>query len=142
MSEELGIKAKKADFSAWYAEAVKKCDIADQRYNVKGFIVYMPWGMFLINRITDALSARLVRTGHKPVSFPVVIPESSLRKEAEHVKSFENEVFWVTHAGDNKLEERLLLRPTSETAFYPLYSLWIRTYKDPPPQNFPPSPFY
>lgn len=142
MSEELGLREKKADYGEWYLEVLKKCDIIDQRYNVKGFIVYMPWGMFLIEKIINALSAKLVAKGHKPVSFPVVIPESNLRKEAEHVKSFEKEVFWITHAGENKLEERLLLRPTSETAFYPLYSLWIRSYKDLPLKLFQSAQIY
>ncbi len=142
MSEDLGITVKKADFGEWYLEVVKKCQIIDQRYNVKGFVVYMPWGMFLIDKITQALYGKLVETGHKPVSFPVVIPESNLKKEAEHVKSFEKEVFWITHAGENKLDERLLLRPTSETAFYPLYALWIRSYKDLPLKLFQTAQIY
>lgn len=132
MSEELGIQSKKHDFSEWYLEVVRKCGIIDQRYPVKGFPVYLPWGMFLVKRVTRALEDGLERTAHKPVTFPVVIPESNLAKEKEHVKGFEKEVFWVTHAGENKLDERLFLRPTSETAMYPMYALWIRSHTDLP----------
>ncbi len=132
MSSELGIKSKKIHFSEWYLEAVKKCGIIDQRYPVKGFPVYMPWGMFVTKQVIHSLENELEKAGHKPVNFPVVIPESSLKKEKEHVKGFEKEVFWITHAGENKLEERLFLRPTSETAMYPMYSLWIRSHADLP----------
>jgi len=132
MSEELGVQTKKSDFGEWYLEVIDKCSIVDKRYPVKGFPIYMPWGMFLVRQVTQALETELEKTGHKPVNFPVVIPESSLKKEKEHVKGFENEVFWITHAGENKLSERLFLRPTSETAFYPMYSLWIRSYSDLP----------
>src|SRR3989338_3801904 len=132
MSEELGITAGKSDFGKWYLEVVRKCGIIDQRYPVKGFPVYMPWGMFVTKQVIHSLENELEKTGHKPVNFPVVIPESSLKKEKEHVKGFEKEVFWITHAGENKLEERLFLRPTSETAMYPMYSLWIRSHADLP----------
>jgi len=132
VSEELGITVPKKNFGEWYLEVVKKAGLADQRYPVKGFPVYMPWAMFMIKRITRMFEEEFERTGHEPAGFPVVIPESSLKKEKEHVKSFEKEVFWITHAGKNKLEERLFLRPTSETAIYPMYSLWIRTYQDLP----------
>lgn len=132
MSEELGISVKKSDFAKWYLEAVKKCGIIDQRYPVKGFPVYMPWGMFLTKQVIQALEKELENTGHKPVNFPVVIPEENLKKEKEHVKGFEKEVFWITHAGENKLDERLFLRPTSETAMYPMYALWIRSHMDLP----------
>jgi prolyl-tRNA synthetase len=132
MSEELGIKAGKTDFGKWYLEVIDKCGILDKRYPVKGFPIYMPWGMFIIRQIAAALEKELERNGHRPVNFPVIIPESSLKKEKEHVKGFENEVFWITHAGNNELDERLFLRPTSETAFYPMYSLWIRSYTDLP----------
>ncbi|HLD49396.1 MAG TPA: proline--tRNA ligase [archaeon] len=132
MSEELGISAKRSDFSEWYNEIVRKCGIMDIRYPVKGFPVYMPWGMFMIKQVSSALERELEATGHFPVNFPVLIPEKNLQKEKEHVKGFEKEVFWITHAGENKLDERLFLRPTSETAFYPMYSLWIRSHADLP----------
>ena len=75
---------------------------------------------------------KLEKTGHEQVLFPTVIPEKNFVKEAEHVEEFAPEVFWITQAGDKKLEERLALRPTSETAMYQMYSLWIRSYKDLP----------
>lgn len=128
MSEELGMTVSKKDFGEWYLEVIQKAGITDQRYPVKGFPAYLPWGVFLIRDVTKMIETELEKTGHGPVAFPVVIPESNLTKEKEHVKGFEGEVFWITHAGHNKLEERLFLRPTSETAFYPLYSLWVRTH--------------
>lgn len=132
MSEQEGIKTNKENFGEWYLEIVRKCDIIDQRYPVKGFPVYMPWAMFIIKEIYKAYETKLEKTGHVPVTFPVVIPKANLSKEKEHVKGFENEVFWITHAGQNELEEPLFLRPTSETAIYPMYALWIRSHKDLP----------
>lgn len=132
MAEELGIKSGKDNFSEWYSEVVTKAGIIDQRYPIKGFPVYMPWGTFLIRHVAKMLEDGLEKTGHEPVNFPVMIPEANLSKEKEHVRGFEKEVFWITHAGDNQLEERLFLRPTSETAFYPMFSLWIRSYNDMP----------
>jgi prolyl-tRNA synthetase len=73
---------------------------------------------------------KLQEKGHKPYYFPSVIPEKNLLLEKEHVQGFEPEVFWVTHGGSTKLQEKLALRPTSETAFYQMFSLWIRSYKD------------
>ena len=129
MSEELGLSVKKPeDFGKWYLEVVKKAEVVDTRYGVKGFQVFMPLGMSTMKEITKLFEGALERNGHKPVLFPVVIPESALKKESEHIKGFEKEVFWITHAGKNKLEERICLRPTSETAMYPLYSIWIRSH--------------
>ena len=128
----LGITSGKENFSEWYSETVSKSGIIDQRYPVKGFPVYMPWGTFLVKHVVLMLESRLEAAGHEPVNFPVVIPEASLSKEREHVKGFEKEVFWITHAGENELEEKLFLRPTSETAFYPMFSLWIRSHTDLP----------
>ncbi len=123
---------KKTNMSEWYSRVLQEAGITDIRYGVKGFIVYMPYGMSIMKRIIKLFEDALDETGHKPILFPVVIPESNLRKESEHIKGFEGEVFWITHAGYTKLEERLALRPTSETAIYPLYSLWISSYKDLP----------
>ncbi len=75
-------------------------------------------------------------TGHKEVCFPLLVPESLFQKEADHIKGFGSEVFWVTHAGERELEERLLLRPTSETALYHIFSLWIRSHADLPLKTF------
>jgi prolyl-tRNA synthetase len=132
MGEELGITVPKKEFAKWYLEVIKKAEVVDQRYPVKGFPVYMPLGTKLIKSVTNLLEDELQKTGHEPVAFPVLIPEKNLQKEKEHVKGFQKEVFWITHAGDNELEERLFLRPTSETAIYPLYSLWVRSHHDLP----------
>lgn len=121
-------KRKKENFSEWYLELLEKAEVVDNRYNVKGFLVYLPTGMMLMRYIQRAIENGLDSTGHAPAMFPVVIPEGNLKKEKEHIKGFEAEVFWITHAGKNKLEERLCLRPTSETAMYPMYSLWIRSH--------------
>jgi prolyl-tRNA synthetase len=133
MSEELGIKTKKgSDFGKWYLEVINKAQVMDTRYGVKGFQVYMPTGALAIKEIQNLLERELQSTGHDPMMFPVVIGEGNLKKEADHIKGFSDEVFWITHAGKNKLEERLFLRPTSETAICPLYSLWIRSHVDLP----------
>jgi prolyl-tRNA synthetase len=92
----------------------------------------MPTAMTVIEEMYRMLETALKSTGHMPLHFPVVIPEAEFKKEAGHIKGFEEEVFWVTHAGKNKLEERLILRPTSETAMYPMYSLWVRSHQQLP----------
>ena len=123
---------KESNMSEWYDRVLLEANLIDIRYGVKGFIVYMPYGMMIMKNIIKLYEKELEETGHKPVLFPVVIPEENLRKEAEHITGFESEVFWITQAGKNRLEEKLALRPTSETAMYPLYSLWIKSYKDLP----------
>ncbi|MFH1623119.1 MAG: proline--tRNA ligase [Candidatus Aenigmatarchaeota archaeon] len=135
MAEEEGLTAKKADnFSEWYTQVVEKAELSDIRYNVKGFVVFRPWSVMAMELMYDALEAELQAKGHKPVWFPAVIPESNFRKEADHVKGFAAEVFWITEAGsqNEKLEERLALRPTSETAMYGMYALWVRSWRDLP----------
>jgi prolyl-tRNA synthetase len=133
MSEQLGITVKKEEnFSEWFSEVCLKAGLIDQRYNVQGFIVHRPWAMRIIKEIFKMLEKELESTGHEPVLFPTVIPEENFEKEKEHVEGFKPEVFWITEAGDNKLERRLALRPTSETAFYQMYSLWIRSWRDLP----------
>lgn len=116
------------NFSQWFDEILFNADILDNRYPVKGFAVYKTWGFKIIKRILQILEEKLDETGHIPMLFPVVIPEDAFAKESEHIKGFSSEVFWVTHAGDRELDRRLLLRPTSETAMYPMFSLWIRSH--------------
>ena len=128
-----GITAKKSEnFSEWYTQIIQKCELADLRYNVKGFLVFQPWSVLSMEKIYDFMESTLQRKNHKPYWFPTLIPESNLKKESSHIKGFTPEVFWVNEAGNNKLDERLALRPTSETAFYQMFSLWIRSYKDLP----------
>ena len=128
-----GISVKKNEnFSEWYTEVIQKNELADIRYNVKGFVVFQPWSVLCMEKMFGFLENALQRKGHKPYWFPTVIPEKNFKIESEHVKGFAPEVFWITEAGDDKLEEKLALRPTSETAFYQMWSLWIRSHKDLP----------
>ncbi len=122
----------KSDFSKWYSEILKTADLVDLRYNVKGFIVYRPWLMRMAKLLYRLWEAELEKRGHDPTLFPVVIPEENFEREKEHVKGFSPQVFWITEAGETKLEKKLALRPTSETAFYQMYSLWIRSHSDLP----------
>jgi len=128
-----GISVKKNEnFSQWYTEVIEKCELADIRYNVKGFLVFQPWSVLSMEKMYDYYEKALQKKGHKPYWYPTVIPEKNFKIEGEHVKGFTPEVFWVTEAGNDKFEEKLALRPTSETAFYQMWSLWIRSYKDLP----------
>ncbi len=135
MSDRLGLTVgKREDFSEWYTQVVQKAELADIRYNVKGFVVFRPWAVQTMNRMFQLLEVELERKGHLPVLFPALIPESNFQLEAEHIKGFLPEVFWVTESGGDseRLEERLALRPTSETAMYRMYSLWVRSWRDLP----------
>jgi prolyl-tRNA synthetase len=127
-NDEKGITAKKeSNFSEWYTEVVQKCELADLRYNVKGFLVFQPWSVLAMEKMYKLFEEELQRKGHKPYFFPTVIPEGNLKKESSHVAGFTPQVFWITSAGDDKFEERLALRPTSETAFYQMFGIWIRS---------------
>lgn len=124
---------KKGNFSEWYSEIVKKAELGDMRYNIKGFIVFQPWSVLSMEKMFDFFEETLQLKGHKPYWYPVVIPEKNFVMEKDHVEGFAPEVFWVTETGaGEKLEERMALRPTSETAFYQMFSIWIRSYKDLP----------
>ncbi len=123
---------KDEDFTSWYERVLLEAQIVDDRYPVKGFTVYMGWGYRIARGIARLLEERLEERGHQPVQFPVVIPEDAFMRESEHIEGFGASVFWITHAGDTRLERRLLLRPTSETAIYPLFKLWIRSHADLP----------
>ncbi|MFX0021951.1 MAG: proline--tRNA ligase [Candidatus Hermodarchaeota archaeon] len=125
--------SKEEDFSGWYTELINKAELADIRYNIKGFVVYREWATLTIRKMYKKTEDLLDKKGHLPLTMPSLIPESNFLIEAQHVEGFTPEVFWVTEAGSSgKLSERLALRPTSETALYPMYSLWIRSYKDLP----------
>ena len=120
------------NFTEWYEKVILEAQIADDRYPVKGFTVYMGWGYSIAKRVYQMLEAKLEETDHQPMQFPVVIPEEAFKREADHIEGFGAEVFWITHAGNNELERRLLLRPTSETAIYPMFNIWIRSHADLP----------
>jgi len=128
-----GLTVKKEEkFSEWFTQIIQKAELADLRYNVKGFLVFQPWSVLCMEKMYSYMEKALQKNQHKPYWFPTLIPESNLKKESTHISGFTPEVFWVTHGGNTKFEEKLALRPTSETAFYNMFSLWIRSYKDLP----------
>jgi prolyl-tRNA synthetase len=130
-------KVKKSDdFNEWYNEIVELADLCDKRYPIKGMNIWRPYGWKLMNHVDRLIRDEMILTNHQEVCFPLLIPESFFKKEEEHIEGFGKEVFWVTHAGANQLEERWLLRPTSETAMYPIFSLWIRSHTDLPLKTF------
>ncbi len=129
--------SKEDDFSGWYTELITKAELADIRYNIKGFVVYREWATITIRKMYKKTEDLLEEKGHLPLTMPSLIPESNFLLEADHVEGFAPEVFWVTEAGSSgKLTERLALRPTSETALYKMYSMWIRSYKDLPYKRY------
>jgi prolyl-tRNA synthetase len=128
-----GITVKKSeDFNEWYNQLVQKAELADLRYNVKGFVCYQPWSTITIKKMYRIYEDILERKGHLPLTMPSLIPEKNFLIESNHVEGFAPDVFWVTHFGDTKMEEKLALRPTSETALYQMYSYWVRSYRDLP----------
>lgn len=138
MSKKTGITVKKSEnFSEWYTQLVEKAELADVRYGVKGAIVYREWAQMSIERMFSAMSDALDKKDHMPICMPTLIPEKNFTIEADHVEGFTPEVYWVTeHGNGEKFEHKLALRPTSETAFYQMYSLWIRSYKDLPYKRY------
>ena len=131
MDEDAGALPKKQDFSEWYNEILWRAEIMDVRYPVKGLYVWFPYG-FAIRKFVYGRLRELLDRGHEETLFPLLIPEQEFMKEAEHIKGFEDEVYWVTHGGTTPLEVKLALRPTSETAIYPMYALWVRSHADLP----------
>ncbi|MCX6800701.1 MAG: proline--tRNA ligase [Candidatus Diapherotrites archaeon] len=123
---------KEKDSSEWFTWIIQEAKLADIRYGVKGFLVFQPWSVEPMELMYKYLEADLERRGHKKYWYPTLIPEKNFYLEKEHVEGFSPEVFWVEKGGETKLEERLALRPTSETAFYSMFSLWLRSYKDLP----------
>ncbi|MBU0957718.1 MAG: proline--tRNA ligase [Nanoarchaeota archaeon] len=124
--------SKEKDFSNWYTEIVKRAELADIESGVKGFLVFQPWSVLSMEKMFQHMESVLQRKAHKPYFYPTLIPEKNFHIEANHVKGFTPQVFWVTHAGKNKLEERYALRPTSETVFYKMFSKWIESYNQLP----------
>ena len=131
MDDDAGALPKKQDFSEWYNELLWRAEIMDVRYPVKGLYVWFPYG-FAIRKFVYGRLRELLDRGHEETLFPLLIPEQEFMKEAEHIKGFEDEVYWVTHGGTTPLEVKLALRPTSETAIYPMYALWVRSHADLP----------
>ncbi len=127
-----GMSAKKADnFDEWYTQVILKSEIADYS-PVSGCMVFRPSGYAIWENVQKEADAEFKRVGITNVYFPIFIPERLLKKEAEHVEGFAPEVAWVTHAGSSKLDERLAIRPTSETLMYDVVSKWVRSWRDLP----------
>ena len=119
------------DFSRWYTEVVRKAQLADYA-PVRGCMVIRPYGFALWENMQRLLDGRIKATGHQNAYFPLLIPESLLQLEADHIEGFAPECAWVTHGGNEKLEERLAIRPTSEAIIGRMYSRWIESYRDLP----------
>lgn len=119
------------DFSRWYIDVIKKADLMDYS-PVRGCIVFKPDGYEIWEHIQQELDRRFKETGHRNAYFPLFIPESFFQKEKEHVEGFNPELPWVTEAAGEKLEERLAIRPTSETMIGHMYEKWIQSYRDLP----------
>jgi prolyl-tRNA synthetase len=125
------ITPQNEDFSRWYIDVIKKADLMSYS-PVRGCIVFKPDGYEIWEAIQRELDSRFKATGHRNAYFPLLIPESFFQKEKEHVEGFNPELPWVTEAGGEKLEERLAIRPTSETMIGAMYAEWINSYRDLP----------
>ena len=103
------ITSKDEDFSRWYVDVIRKADMADYS-SIKGCMIIKPYGYELWENIKNGLDKRIKDTGHKNAYFPLFVPESLLKREADHIEGFAPEVAWVTHGGDDELEERIAIR--------------------------------
>src|SRR6267154_5251542 len=125
------ITPRSEDFSRWYLDLVRRAELADYS-PVKGCMVIRPYGFAMWEQIQQALDARIKATGHVNAYFPLFIPESLLNKEAEHVEGFAPQVAYVTHGGGEELEEKLVVRPTSEAIIGTMYAKWVQSWRDLP----------
>ena len=125
------ITSMDVDFAQWYTDIVKKAELVDYS-SVKGCMIIRPYGYAIWENIQQDLDRRFKETGHENVYMPMFIPESLLQKEKDHVEGFAPEVAWVTHFGEEKLTEKLCVRPTSETLFCEHYSKIVQSYNDLP----------
>ncbi len=131
MSDDRKLTTRAENFSDWYNELVLRAELADYS-PVRGCMVIRPWGYGIWERMQRALDDMFKATGHVNAYFPLFIPESFLSREAEHVEGFAPECAVVTHGGGKALEERLVVRPTSETIIYSMYAKWVQSYRDLP----------
>jgi len=131
MADDKKLTKRSDDFSAWYNEVVLRAELADYS-PVRGCMVIRPRGYGIWERMQQQLDQMFKDTGHQNAYFPLFIPESFLNKEAEHVEGFAPETAVVTHGGGKKLEEPLIVRPTSETIIYAMYAKWVQSYRDLP----------
>src|SRR5512139_2445926 len=130
MAEEK-LPSRSENFSEWYNQLVIRAEMADYA-PVRGCMVVRPYGWTLWENLSGALDGRFKETGHVNAAFPMLIPMSFFEKEKEHVEGFSPELAVVTHGGGEKLEEPLVVRPTSETIIGAMYSKWIKSYRDLP----------
>ena len=128
---EKAITSRAQDYSQWYLDIVEQADMAEHS-PVRGCMVIKPYGYAIWELIQKDLDARFKAHGVQNAYFPLFIPESFLKREAKHVEGFAPEVAVVTHAGGEKLDEPLVIRPTSETIIYEVYSKWVQSYRDLP----------
>jgi prolyl-tRNA synthetase len=129
---DTGVTVKKnEDFSEWYVEVILKAGLADYA-PVKGCMIIREDAYAVWEKIQEILNKKIKATGHRNVYFPMFIPEAFLKKEAEHFAGFTPEVAWITQGGDTPLDERLAVRPTSETIMYDAFSKWVRSWRDLP----------
>ncbi|EDL63877.1 proline--tRNA ligase [Bacillus sp. SG-1] len=119
------------DFAQWYTDVVTKAELIDYS-SVRGSMIIRPYGYALWENIKEELDKRIKETGHENVYMPLFIPESLLQREKDHIEGFAPEVAWVTHGGDEELQERLCVRPTSEVLFGEHYKNIIHSYRDLP----------
>ena len=125
------ITLKSEDFSRWYLEIIRKTEMADYA-PMKGMMIIRPYGYTIWENIQRLMDKRIKDTGHLNAYFPLFIPESLFRKEMDHLEGFAPEVAWVTHGGQEELEERLAVRPTSEAIIGSMYARWIQSWRDLP----------
>jgi prolyl-tRNA synthetase len=125
------LPARADDFPAWYAEVVRRADLAEHS-PVRGAMIIRPYGYALWEAIQRRLDDRIKATGHENVYFPLFVPEKLLEREQELLEGFAPEVAVVTHAGGKELAERLVVRPTSESMIWATYARWVRSYRDLP----------
>src|SRR5580700_11587463 len=129
---ESPITPRTQDFAAWYQDVVLQGDMAEPAEIVKGCMVIKPNGYAVWELLQRELDQRFKATGHQNVYFPLLIPQSFMQREAEHVEGFSPELFTVTHAGGKELEEPLVIRPTSETIIGEMMAKWISSHRDLP----------
>ncbi|UCD20913.1 MAG: proline--tRNA ligase [archaeon] len=129
--KEIGITAEKDEFSEWFVQLIQKAELIEYS-NVSGCYILRPRCYFIWEQVMKYFDDKIKKDGVKNAYFPLLVSESNLAKEKEHVEGFNPEVAWVTQTGNTKLKERLAIRPTSESSMYPAYAKWIRSWRDLP----------
>ena len=131
MKDNKNITSRDIDFAKWYNDIIREADLVDYS-SVKGSMIIRPYGYAIWEMIQSVLDKKFKELGHVNVQMPMFIPESLLQVEKDHVEGFAPEVAWVTHGGENKLDERMCVRPTSEVLFCDHYKKIIKSYRDLP----------